>query len=199
VTLTNIATVPPFGIGEGQVDCRSAVTWTAGVQNALAVFIRESGGALPTTNITGGTVTSNFTGTGIYFTPATATSDGTLTIAQSPTGTVALSSANSISIGHLVDIQTVASSIGQTQGPDFRLESIAYTLTARHFLTNANVKNYLPSASGYGLPYNNLTMTVNIGLHDNWLGVSMDGTGSTQRLNGTLYYFRFATPTMVGL
>jgi prepilin-type N-terminal cleavage/methylation domain-containing protein len=190
-TLTNVGGGDPVGVGQGVVDCRNGgVAWTPNQYNALAIYNRETGGSSATN---GPPYVSVFQGVGIYFLPPVGTSTGVLIFSLAAPGTKTISSASGITISNLVDIQVLPNSISTASNG--AIESMTYQLRTRYFLSGGGLQTYLPVPPPGQAPYRDLSLSVQIGFHDNWLGISLDGTGTAQRLDGGIYYFRFSYPS----
>ncbi len=185
----------------GVMDCRfnsADPAIMASVMSPLALFVREGGGgglAAPA---------SNYLATGFFFEPpkvvGNKATSGVLYLAQNflGPGNNLVVDRSSLFFDKLVEVRV--SNVHPQMSPVFPstpLQSLTITLTARYFKSNNGIHDYRPVGqlnAALVAPFRDITMSVNVGLRDNWLGMSQTGTATSERQNGGVYYYGFWTP-----
>ena len=212
---SSVGEVPPVGVPRGFLDCRTGTYGNPNVTmlgspaaglHTLGLFIRESGI----------NATTSYMATGIYFdtnNPARWNGDAgapgslkgnVLHFSSSPIGGVVSSTNNSIKFDHIVDVSVVnvqTSAFTTAGGVNEQIvQSITYRIRARYHKSVTGTRdwgNYDNSNPPAGSAiFRDISMDVTVGLRDNWLGISLAGTGLPERLNGSLYYFKLVAPPL---
>jgi hypothetical protein len=186
--------------------------------NIIANFIRDAGDGPA-----GGPYYSQYLPSVILFSPPSRPTDpiynsgtgnksGVLWFFQASAGTANLDTSRTafMKFDHIVDVGVVQNTVDpnnpyptgddvSTQPGTQNLRSLSIRIVARYHLSATGIKDYRSGirnpAPGYAT-YKDIEMTVPIGFRNNYLGVSSTGSGSSERLYGSLYFFKFSAPPM---
>ncbi|MBK9294012.1 MAG: prepilin-type N-terminal cleavage/methylation domain-containing protein [Oligoflexia bacterium] len=173
----------------------AAKIWSQPI-NTFAMFNRDNGG-----NGTSDSA-SSYLVTGIFYQPATATTDGKLYISQFPAssgGSFTLTEAslsNQIVLNRIVAFGLYPDAGGNNcdivpSGGINYVRGVNMYVRARYFQGISQVKNHLPNqtdAAAAGANYRDLEQTIYVVLRNNILGASQTD-GTPERVNGGLLTF----------